>query len=110
MGGSDASAGNYADAAPVLLPEDHPRPDEWRTPPLWGVADSAPYFHDGSCSTLEKAILQHGGDAKNVLFLYEHLGSDDRADLIAFLKTLRAPHEAVPAPPSVVERARLTMK
>jgi len=29
------------------LPTAHPEPDEWRTPPLWGVADSAPYFHDG---------------------------------------------------------------
>ena len=31
----------------VPLPDDHPLPDEWKTPPLWGVADSAPYFHDG---------------------------------------------------------------
>ena len=26
----------------VPLPDSHPAPDEWRTPPLWGVADSAP--------------------------------------------------------------------
>jgi CxxC motif-containing protein (DUF1111 family) len=106
----DASAGNYGDASPVPLPEDHPRPDEWKTPPLWGVADSAPYFHDGSCSTLEQAILRHRGDAKNVLLLYEHLSADDRADLIAFLKTLRAPQGAILAPPSVVEKGKLAMK
>ena len=41
----------------VQLPDDHPLPDEWKTPPLWGVADSAPYFHDGGSPTLETAIL-----------------------------------------------------
>jgi CxxC motif-containing protein (DUF1111 family) len=110
MGDPDASAGDYADASPVPLPEDHPRPDEWKTPPLWGVADSAPYLHDGSCSTLEKAILHHHGDAKNVIFLYEHLSSDDRDAVTAFLKTLRAPREAIPALPSVAEKGRLTMR
>jgi len=33
------------------LPDDVARPDEWRTPPLWGVADSAPYLHDGRAAT-----------------------------------------------------------
>ena len=105
-----ASAGNYGDASPVPLPEDHPRPDEWKTPPLWGVADSAPYLHDGSCSTLEEAVLHHHGDAKNVLFLYEHLNADDCAAMIAFLKSLRAPHEVIPAPPSSIEKGKLTMR
>jgi CxxC motif-containing protein (DUF1111 family) len=109
MGGEDASAGGYGDASPVPLPEEHPRSDEWRTPPLWGVADSAPYLHDGSCSTLEQAVLGHHGDAKNVLFLYEHLYSEDRAAVIAFLKTLRAPRDAIPASPSVLEKGKLTM-
>jgi mono/diheme cytochrome c family protein len=106
----DESGGTYEDASPVPLPEDHPRPNEWKTPPLWGVADSAPYFHDGSCATLEEAIRKHSGDAKNVVFVYDHLYADDRAALIAFLKTLRAPHEAVPAPASVVEKGKLAMK
>src|SRR5581483_986051 len=40
---------DYADKGPEDLPppEGHPRRAEWKTPPLWGVADSAPYFHDG---------------------------------------------------------------
>ena len=58
--------GGYAETPPVPLPEDHPLPDEWKTPPLWGVADSAPYFHDGDCPTLESAVLKHHGDAENV--------------------------------------------
>jgi CxxC motif-containing protein (DUF1111 family) len=106
----DPSAGDYADASPVPLPEDHPRPDEWKTPPLWGVADSAPYFHDGRCSTLEEAVRHHRADAKNVIFLYEHLSSDERFAVIAFLKTLRAPHQANPAPRTVVEKGKLAMK
>ena len=36
---------------------------EWRTPPLWGVRDSAPYMHDGRARTLEQAIALHDGEA-----------------------------------------------
>src|SRR5262249_50924591 len=32
---------------PDVEPDKGPAPSEWRTPPLWGVADSAPYLHDG---------------------------------------------------------------
>jgi cytochrome c peroxidase len=104
------SRGSYADAIPVPLPEDHPQPAEWKTPPLWGVADSAPYFHDGSCSTLEKAVLKHEGDAETVRLAYQHLGSDDRDAIIAFLKTLRAPADAFPAPAPTVAKGRIAMK
>ena len=37
---------------------------EWRTPPLWGVADSPPYLHDGRAATLIDAITLHGGEAE----------------------------------------------
>src|SRR5690606_6303328 len=50
----------------VPLPSDHPRPNEWKTPPLWGLADSAPYFHDGGSPTIEAAIERHAGSAKRV--------------------------------------------
>ena len=76
-----------------------PLPEEWKTPPLWGVADSAPYFHDGGSPTLEAAILRHQGDAEEVTAGYNRLIQDDRASLIAFLRTLKAPAEAEPAPP-----------
>ncbi|HEV3122813.1 MAG TPA: di-heme oxidoredictase family protein, partial [Isosphaeraceae bacterium] len=48
------NGGGYrpAEIQEVPLPEDHPLPEEWKTPPLWGVASSAPYFHDGKASTL----------------------------------------------------------
>ena len=63
----------YAEVPSVPLPDDHPLPDEWKTPPLWGVADSAPYFHDGGSPTLEAAIRRHKGDAASVTKAFESL-------------------------------------
>jgi CxxC motif-containing protein (DUF1111 family) len=75
----------------IPLPDSHPKPDEWRTPPLWGVADSAPYFHDGSVGTLPEAILRHEGDALSVTKAYKNLPPGDQQAVVAFLKTLKAP-------------------
>jgi mono/diheme cytochrome c family protein len=85
------------DVPPDLpVPEDHPKSDEWRTPPLWGVADSAPYMHNGSARTLRDAVLRHGGDAKAVTEAYKKLPKDDQEALVAFLRTLKAPPDAPP--------------
>jgi CxxC motif-containing protein (DUF1111 family) len=64
---------------------------EWRTPPLWGVADSAPYMHDGRAETLEEAIRLHGGQAKQSALRFAGLSESEQKQLVAFLKTLRAP-------------------
>jgi CxxC motif-containing protein (DUF1111 family) len=74
-----------------LATGDGPRPDEWRTPPLWGVADAAPYMHDGRAKTLGEAILAHGGQADRSKERFRGLGQDDQAHLVTFLGTLRAP-------------------
>jgi CxxC motif-containing protein (DUF1111 family) len=81
----------------VPLPEEHPLPEEWKTPALWGVADSAPYFHDGGAPTLESAILRHHGHAETVTLSYRALPSDDQQAVVDFLKTLRAPADSQPA-------------
>jgi len=81
----------------VPLPEAFPLPEEWKTPPLWGVADSSPYLHDGSAPTLEAAVARHRGDAEAVLQAYRGLGELDRHTLVAFLRTLKAPGETKPA-------------
>jgi CxxC motif-containing protein (DUF1111 family) len=73
------------------------KPSEWKTPPLWGVADSAPYFHDGASPTLEAAITRHGGDAAKVTRNYQALPRSDQQAVVAFLKTLKAPAAAKPA-------------
>ncbi len=68
-----------------------PGPDEWRTPPLWGVADSAPYLHDGRAQTLQDAIKMHRGQAEKSSTTFEALPRADQDALVEFLKTLRAP-------------------
>src|SRR3546814_5957440 len=47
-------------------------PEEWRTPPLWGLglsknAQGGRYFllHDGRAKSIEEAILLHGSEAEN---------------------------------------------
>ena len=85
----------------IPLPEDYPLPEEWKTPPLWGVADSAPYFHDGGSPTLEAAISRHHGNAETVQEAYRKLPGSDRAAIIAFLKTLKAPPNAEPTTPGI---------
>ncbi|MCA9121141.1 MAG: hypothetical protein H6822_17385 [Planctomycetaceae bacterium] len=64
---------------------------EWRTPPLWGVADSAPYLHDGRAANLAQAILMHGGEAVDARHRVTLLTSPDRDMLLRFLMTLLAP-------------------
>ena len=64
---------------------------EWRTPPLWGVADSAPYLHDGRAETLDSAIRWHAGEVQDSVALYRSLPAEKREQLIDFLKSLRSP-------------------
>jgi hypothetical protein len=66
-------------------------PSEWRTPPLWGVADSAPYLHDGRAATLAEAIKLHAGQAASSANRFAGLSDVQQEELIAFLNTLRAP-------------------
>ncbi len=75
----------------------HPHPDQWQTPPLWGVADSAPYMHDGASSTLEKAILRHKGQASYSRKRFKKLSQDQQDVIIEFLNTLRAPQAVKPS-------------
>jgi cytochrome c peroxidase len=62
--------------------------DQFITPPLWGVADSAPYLHDGRAATLHDAILQHAGDAQAVRNAYVALTADQQLQIQEFLGTL----------------------
>jgi hypothetical protein len=98
---------NYAEVADVPLPTDHPLPEEWKTPPLWGVADSAPYFHDGGSATLESAILRHEADAQNVTEAYRKLPAGDREAVLRFLESLKAPADAPAVPAPVPAKSRL---
>jgi CxxC motif-containing protein (DUF1111 family) len=94
MGRDLVGGGSYGEP-PIPTPEspndDGPSPSEWRTPPLWGVADSAPYLHDGRAATLEEAIQMHGGQGARSAMRFALLSTMEYSQLIAFLRTLRAP-------------------
>ena len=73
----------------------------FKTPTLRDVARRAPYMHDGSVSTLEEVIdlynkggIDRPSRAEDVRPL--HLTESEKADLVAFLKTLNgAPRDVV---------------
>lgn len=58
------------------------------TRPLWGVARSGPYMHDGRAATLEEAILAHGGEAQASSDAYAALGDPDRGLVRVYLTSL----------------------
>jgi CxxC motif-containing protein (DUF1111 family) len=99
MGADLEGGGSYYDTPlppPPGLPTD-PDPDgaatpaEWRTPPLWGVADSKPYMHDGRANSLEEAIRLHTGQGTASATRFSKLAPYEQQQVIAFLNTLRAP-------------------
>lgn len=61
---------------------------EFKTAPLWAVSRTAPYMHDGRSSTLDHAIRRHDGEARASRDAYDALPSEDRAALLAFLRSL----------------------
>lgn len=73
---------------------------EWRTPPLWGLRDSAPYMHDGRAENIEQAIAFHGGEANRVTHLYFSLKREERQQVQAFLRSLAAPTMTVRPQPA----------
>ncbi|MDX2135778.1 MAG: cytochrome c peroxidase [Saprospiraceae bacterium] len=72
---------------------------KFKTPSLRNIARTAPYMHDGRFTTLEQVIDHYNTGTKNsatVEFLMQYnlqpgglgLSAQDKADLVAFLKTL----------------------
>jgi hypothetical protein len=60
-----------------------------RTAALWGSSYvGPPYFHDGSATSLEEAILKHELEASFSSGAYRNLSDSERADIIIFLKSL----------------------
>ena len=55
--------------------------EKFRVPGLRGVAQTAPYLHDGRFPTLDAMLKFHSA----------HLGDAERADLTSFLESLSAP-------------------
>jgi CxxC motif-containing protein (DUF1111 family) len=70
-------------------------PQEWRTPPLWGLglsykSQGDEYFllHDGRAKNIEQAVLLHGGEGQKSKAGFQQLSAADKAKLIKFLESL----------------------
>jgi CxxC motif-containing protein (DUF1111 family) len=61
---------------------------------LWGIADTAPYLHDGRATTLTEAVLLHGGEAQQARDDFEALADPGRIEVLSFLRSLRTPRSA----------------
>lgn len=64
---------------------------DWRTAPLWGLGQRLFFLHDGRADTLDQAIAIHssdGSEANQVIGRFDALSAADRADLMAFLRSL----------------------
>lgn len=64
------------------------------TAKLWGVADTAPYLHDGRATTITQAILMHGGEAQTQRDNFDALNAEDQQAILDFLGSLRVPFHA----------------
>jgi CxxC motif-containing protein (DUF1111 family) len=68
---------------------------EWRTAPLWGIGLAAQaqggemyLLHDGRAKTFEEAVSFHGGEAAPSRTWFNALTPTQRAQLLAFLRSL----------------------
>jgi CxxC motif-containing protein (DUF1111 family) len=61
------------------------RPNEMKTPPLWGLRVSAPYLHDGRAATVDQAIRAHDGESRRVRERYVGLTPAQRQQILDFL-------------------------
>jgi CxxC motif-containing protein (DUF1111 family) len=100
MGRELSDSGSYTVLEPEIASKDkakQPRPAnerEWRTPPLWGLRDSAPYLHDGRAKTVADAVALHGGEGLTAAQAYTRLSAKEREQVELFLQTLVAPPAA----------------
>src|SRR5262249_20099613 len=58
------------------------------TRPLWGLAETAPYLHDGRAPTIHDAVVLHGGEAVAARDAYLALDERGRAGVRVFLTSL----------------------
>jgi CxxC motif-containing protein (DUF1111 family) len=63
-------------------------PSDFRTEPLIGLRSGTRFLHDGRADTPERAIELHDGEAANARDRFLKLSADERAAVVAFLKSL----------------------
>jgi hypothetical protein len=62
---------------------------QYLTPRLWGIADSAPYLHDGRAPSFDYAIAGHGGEGAAARAAFAALEPHDKGALRVYLMSLR---------------------
>src|SRR5207249_3489699 len=70
------------------IPPDGAGGGEWRTTPLWGLHLKKFFLHDGRTSSLQEAVLAHGGQGSEARDTYKKLPESEQQDLLSFLKSL----------------------
>jgi hypothetical protein len=63
--------------------------EEYLTPRLWGVADSAPYLHDGRAPSFDYAIAGHDGEGAAARAAFAAVPPEERGPLRVYLMSLR---------------------
>jgi CxxC motif-containing protein (DUF1111 family) len=63
--------------------------NDYLTPRLWGVADSAPYLHDGRAPSFDYAIAGHDGEGAAARAAFAALPYEDKGPLRVYLMSLR---------------------
>jgi hypothetical protein len=61
---------------------------EWRTAPLWKVADRVHFLHDGRATTISAAIAAHGGQGAAAAAGFAALDAPTQQALLAFLSCI----------------------
>ena len=85
---SDLLLHDMGDALADGLEQGNADGNEYRTQPLWGLAAVGPYLHDGRATSIEGAILWHGGEAQRSRDIYAGYSDAEKEDVLAFLTSL----------------------
>ena len=89
---NDGFAGTTSDSGRARITENPVDMGKFKVPTLRNIALTAPYMHDGSLATLEEVMehyvtLDHAHPNLDVLMHPLVLSAQDKADLIAFLRS-----------------------
>jgi CxxC motif-containing protein (DUF1111 family) len=85
---SDLKRHDMGDALATPAAQGDIPPGVFLTRSLWGLAETAPYLHDGRAPTVHDAIVLHGGEATPARDRYLALAEPERANLRVFLVSL----------------------
>jgi cytochrome c peroxidase len=74
----------------MLVTGDPADVNRFKQPTLWGIRNTAPYFHDNSAKTLEDVMEHYHFFLRRAgaRFGFTGFTEQDKADIIAFLKLL----------------------